>query len=275
MLKRDEEMSSPSSLLKSFLSLIGLGEIKLPEKINIKMLNGNKKYEIDETHITINLNGLSEAENQAFSTYIGALRASKEEYLLMERKSYEVLNELYKLDPDFQAIEKLQNVLSPEDYGAVEGAVYIKYLKDKGRFAEISERKKQIRHDYGERGNTITNLYTAGYFHEIFLPLYDELLKEPGNMEEFRLIFDRLIRDFPLAIFINQQMNVDDVKNLIKNKITRNKRYGIMKLNIHGINKSNCDNIKEAIRLLEEEKELTFTKALDEISNIIMVKLEF
>lgn len=258
------------------LSLFGIVEqTKLPERIDFNVLSGNRKYEITNNNLTLNLNGLSSEENLALSEYVNALRASKQNYLLMENKSYEVLNELYRLDPDFQSIQKLQNVLIPEDYGAVEDAVYIKYLGDKKRYAEINDRKKQIRNDYGERGNVISNLYTAGYFHGIFLPLYDFLMKEPNNAEEFRLIFDRLIRDFPLAIFINHHMTLEDIKSLIKNKITKNQKYGIKKLNIHGINKNNCDNIKEVIKMLEEEKNIPFTKSVDEISNIIMVKLDF
>lgn len=269
-------MTAPPDFLKKFLSLIGIKwEIKLPERINLKVLSENQKYETINNYINVDLNSLSQEENHAFSEYVNSLRTSKQEYLLIENKSYEVLNELYKLHPDFQVIVKLQSVLSPEDYGAVEDAVYIKYLGDNGRYGEINERKKQIRNHYGERGNIISNLYSANYFHEIFLPLYDELAKEPNNMEEFKLIFDKLIRDFPLAIFINYHMKLEDVKSLIKNKIIKNQKYGIKKLNIHGINKKNCDNIKEAIKLLEEERSLTFTKSIEEISNIIMVKLEF
>ena len=70
-------------------------------------------------------------------------------------------------------------------------------------------------------------------------------------------------------------MNLEDTKTLIKNRIIKNKKYGIKKLNIHGINKGNCDNIKEAIKILEDEKEIAFTKVMDEINDIIMVKLEF
>ena len=268
-----------ASLLRQFLSTLGIKDIaKLPERINIKVLSDNKKHEITNNYTTLNLNieTLSPEQNKAFAEYISALKSSKEQnYIAMESKSYSVIEELYKINPDFKAIGKLANVLLPEDYGALEDAVYIKYLGEKSRFSEISERKKQIRYEYGERGNTITNLYTAGYFHGIFLPLYDELLKDPNNSDEFKLIFDRLIRDFPLAIFINTNMGLEEVKTTMKNKILKNQKYGIRKLHIHGINKQNCDNIKEAIRLLEEEKEIIFNKTVDEINNIILVKLEF
>ncbi|MCL5100585.1 MAG: hypothetical protein M1122_01350 [Candidatus Marsarchaeota archaeon] len=268
-----------ASLLRRFLSTLGIKDIvKLPERIDIKVLSDNKKHEITNNYNTLNLNigSLSPEQNKAFAEYIAALKTSKEQdYIVMESKSYAVIEELYKINPNFQAISKLATTLLPEDYGALEDAVYIKYLSDNSKFSEIPERKRQIRYEYGERGNTITNLYTAGYFHGIFLPLYDELLKDPNNLDEFKLIFDRLIRDFPLAIFINRTMSLEEVKATIKNKILKNQKYGIKKLHIHGINKQNCDNIKESVRLLEEEKELTFTKTIDEISNIIMVKLEF
>ncbi|MBU6392105.1 MAG: hypothetical protein KGI00_01570 [Candidatus Micrarchaeota archaeon] len=269
---------NPAVLLKKFLATLGIKNlVKLPEKIEINILNGNRKHEITNnyTNLTINLQALSPEENTAFAEYMRALKENNENYLVMEKKSYSVIQELHKINSDFKAIEKLQTILLPEDYGALEDAVYIKYLKDNRRFAEIYDRKKQIRYDYGERGNTITNLYTAGYFHDIFLPLYDELSKDPTTLEEFKFIFDKLIRDFPLAVFINFHMGLDEVKNLIKDKILKNKKYGIDKLYIHGINKQNCDNIKEAIKILEEEGEITFTKNIEQISDILMVKLEF
>ena len=106
--------------------------------------------------------------------------------------------------------------------------------------------------------------------------MYDDLSKKDRGIGEFKLTFDKLIRDFPLAIFINHLMTIENVKMLIKNKITNNIKYGIKKLHIHGINETNCRNIREAIRLLQEEAEISFTATeFEEKNNIILVTLKF
>ena len=274
MPKRSGKLEVPE-FLKKFLSSLGIKDlVKLPERIELKVLSDNKKYEITNT-FNINLDALSPEQNKAFAEYIQGLKNSKQDYLVIESKSYAVIEELYKINPNFKAVKKLEGALLPEDYSALEDAVYIEHLTETKNFKEIPERKRQIRYEYGERGNTITNLYTAGYFQGIFLPLYDDLLKDPNNLDEFRLVFDKLIRDFPLAIFINRSMDLDLVKSTIKEKILRNQKYGIKKLHVHGINRQNCNNIKEAIRLMEEENAFPFTKTIDEIGDIIMVRLDF
>lgn len=264
-----------SSLFKKFLTLLGVEEIKLADKINIKILSGNNKYEITKNVINLDYSKLSKEEKREFLESMKKLRES-DDYLVMENKSFEVVGELSKIDDGFNQIKKLKQILTVEDYSALEDSVYIDYLSKKDRREEIGRYKQQIIRQFGQRGNTICNLYTAGYFHGIFLPLYDDLSKKDGGLEEFKLTFDKLIRDFPLAIFINHLMTTNDVKTLIKNKVTNNIKYGIKKLHIHGINETNCKNIREAIKILQEEAEITFTITESEEKNsIILVTLEF
>jgi hypothetical protein len=106
--------------------------------------------------------------------------------------------------------------------------------------------------------------------------MYEDLSNSENGIEEFKLTFDKLIRDFPLAIFISHLMTTNEVNTIIKDKVVNNLKYGIKKLHIHGINQTNCNNIREAIRLLQEEDEITFTTTeMEEKNSIILVTLEF
>lgn len=266
------------SFFKKFLTLLGIDELKLADKINIniKILSDNKKYEVKDGGLIFDYSKLSKEEKKEFLEAMTRMRESNEDYLVMENKYFNAAEEISKIDGGFEQIKKLKQVLSPEDYSALEDSIYINYLSKSDRRDEIGKYKQQIIRQFGQRGNTICNLYTAGYFHGIFLPLYDDISKKDEGAEEFKLTFDKLIRDFPLAIFINHLMTAEDVKMLIKNKITNNLKYGIKKLHIHGINETNCRNIHEAIRLLQEEAEISFTTTeLEEKNNIILVTLEF
>lgn len=261
---------------KKLFSLFGI-ELKAADEINITIINDNRKYEIKGNVFNTDITKYTKQEKEEF---ISAIKKMKEEpsedYLVIENKAYELIQTIPGLKEKFDEIKKFEGIITPEDYTALEDSIYIDYLSKKGLYVELSKRKNQIISRFGQRGNTICNLYTAGYFHGIFIPLYGELLKSENGIDEFKLIFDKLIRDFPLAIFINRYMSVDEVKLEIKNKIITNLKYGIKKLHIHGIDRINCNNIKEGIGLLQKENELPFkVTEMEERDNIILVTLEF
>jgi len=263
------------SFFRELFTRLGL---KLPDniEININILSGNRKFEISGNKCILDPTKFSKEESEELLEDIKNMKESDEDYLVMENKSFDTAQEISKIDGGFEQIKKLKSVLTVEDYLALEDSVYIDYLSNVGRRDEIGKYKQQIIRRFGQRGNTICNLYTAGYFHSIFLPLYDDLSKKDGGIEEFKHTFDKLIRDFPLAIFINHLMTTDEVKTLIKNKVLNNIKYGIKRLHIHGINETNCKNIREAIKLLQEEREISFTPTvIEEKDNIILVTLEF
>jgi len=244
--------------------------------INFNILSGDKKYDIIENkYIILDPNKFSKEEIKELLEAIKSMRESDDDYLVMEKDTFATVQEISKIN-EFKQIEKLKPVLTVEDYQALEDSIYIDYLSKADRRKEIGKYKQQIIRRFGQGGNIICNLYTAGYFHSIFIPLYEDLSKKDGGIDEFKSTFDKLIRDFPLAIFINHLMATDEVKTLIKNRILHNLKYGIKKLYVHGINKTNCKNIQDAIKLLDEEHEISFKiTALEEKGDIILVTLEF
>ncbi len=214
------------AVFKKLLSLLGV-DPKIADRINISLFSDNRKYEIKDSVINIDLTKFSKQEKEEFLSAMKRLRESDDDYLVMENKSYELTQNIFGLKEDFDVIKKFEGVLSPEDFAALEDSIYIDYLHKKEKHEELARRKQQIIRQFGERGNMICKLYTAGYFHGIFIPLYDELLKNENGLEEFKLTFDKLIRDFPLAIFINRFMSVEEVKTMTKNKIINNQNTGL------------------------------------------------
>lgn len=277
------EFLSVSSLLKKILSNLGLKveNIKLPENIQISILSNskifsdNKKVRIQDNKINLNFQRLNKKEKQAILDYIKEIRESQEDYLFIERNSFETVQDIKKIKNDFKTIEKYKQVFLPDDFSVLESAVYIKHLQENNNRVKIPKLKQQIRNKFGERGNTICNLYSASYFNKLIFPLYEELSKSPDfTIDNFKSTFDKLIRDFPLAIFIHRLMSVSEIKQKIRDRIETNKNYGIKKAHIHGIGKTNCENIKQAIKELEEEK-YEFSKSINEKNTIIIVTLDF
>ncbi len=275
---------SAIDILRDVLSKLGIkvDTIKFPEHIQISFLNNNSFFSNNKKVIVegnnklyFNFPRLTRKEKQEVLSYVRALRESKDDYLLLEQKSNETVEDIDNAKSSFKTLEKYKDLFIPEDFFALESSIYIKHLQDTNRSSQIQKFKQQIRNRFGERGNTISNLYSAGYFDRLIFPLYDEMSKSSDfNPESFRTTFDKLVRDFPLAVFIHRLMQVSEIKEKIINRVETNKRYGVKKAHIHGIGRINCGNIKQAIKELEDEN-YKFSKSVNEKNTIIIVTLEF
>lgn len=113
----------------------------------------------------------------------------------------------------------------------------------------VNRLKNQLRLRYGERANTICNLHTANYFADVLIPLYEEMNKR-DEVESFLPMYNRLIADFPLAIFVNQKMTKTQLESEITSRVKRGRKYGIPTLNVHGIGVSNIKLIKDVLKSL-------------------------
>ena len=105
----------------------------------------------------------------------------------------------------------------------------------------IADLKRGITMRFGDRGRNICNLCTAKYFEEFLIPLFN------ADKEPFDNIYEDLIKNSMLAVFVNQSMEVDDIPGEIKKKIAISKKYGFNFIHIHGIGQTNIDTIKKFI----------------------------
>ncbi|MFH1751649.1 MAG: hypothetical protein ABH821_01795 [archaeon] len=193
-------------------------------------------------------------------------------YLIIEETAKNTLEDIYNKKSRFIKIAFFRELLLPEDFNALEASVYIQSLFEEGK--EIRNFKKDLIIKYGERGNTICKIYSAGYFESLIMPLCIQMKSEETfSLERFRLVFDKLLREFPLAVFVNQHMNTKDILEKVEIKIAKNRKYGIHQLNIHGIGKTNCNNISKALEIIIKDKSLKIKERLEK-ENIILVIIE-
>ena len=103
-----------------------------------------------------------------------------------------------------------------------------------------------------KRGNTISNLCTAGYFEKIMIPLYNSSLTEFWRY--YDLALDMGITD----LFVNATMTTSKIRDEISRRLKLAKTYGLRYIHIHGIGKKNIKNIQECIE--KEKGSLDFTE---------------
>ncbi len=170
-------------------------------------------------------------------------------------------------------IDFFSGKIPPDDLRILKSAVVLRKQFKEGK--DVSIYKHQLSGIYGSKANTICNMCTAGYFEDFLMPLYGTMSKgENFKTEDFTIAYMQLIQDFPIAIFINSSMGLEDLEKIIRARIESNKKYEISYLNIHGIGRSNINAISTIVAKLSKPGDYT-QKNIDEKDGIIIVKLRF
>ncbi|MBI4981237.1 hypothetical protein HZC30_06830 [Candidatus Woesearchaeota archaeon] len=192
---------------------------------------------------------------------------SEEGNKLLMGETSELLDNLYQYNQnninDKQVLNFFKNNIPFNDLEALESALFLRFKFRKGE--DIKKLKADIRSRFGDRGNNICNLCTAGYFEEFLIPLYN------SSRESFDQLYELIITNFLLAIFVHQGMEQDEVKTEIDRKIKASKKYGIKFVHIHGIGERNINKIRECVT--DNESPEYLVKEIFKKDNILIIEL--
>lgn len=190
---------------------------------------------------------------------------------LLEHETSNLLEELYnyeKSNPDKSIIAFFDPIIPHADLEALEASLFLRNQFNSGH--NVAHLKQNIRSRFGDRGNNISNLCTAGYFEKFLIPLYNDI----NSPEEFGKVYEEIVSKSMLAIFVHAKTKVESIPGEISNRIILSKKFGIKFIHIHGISKKNVKKIKSYI---EEHKEYFdfFDKRIYENKekNLIIVEL--
>jgi hypothetical protein len=130
-------------------------------------------------------------------------------------------------------------IIPLEDFEALNSALYLRevFLSN----GDVSKLKQDIRKRFGDRGNTIANLCTAGYFEKFLMPLYN------SSKEKFNELYEIIVAKSVLAIFVHSDMTQEQIPKEITYKLEISTKYGIKFIHIHGIGILNVNKIKKTM----------------------------
>ncbi len=204
--------------------------------------NDNRKTYIDITK----LDALSLAKLQA----IIPEAVQQENAVVLEEKSKKLLDDFRSIDQQHKdMVDYFRGKIPATDIEILRAAIYLKSTLDQKR--PVAGIKEDLNYRYGQRGNNISNLYSAGYFESVIKPLYEEMKKLPDfSLEQFQKTYDKIVTQIPFAVFCNKSMTAEELKQIVIMKVKRNVRYGIRQLNIHGIGRGNADKVLKVVEEL-------------------------
>jgi len=191
---------------------------------------------------------------------------------LLEKKSDSLLENLYKYNKEDNKDKSILSFFKPiipfSDLEALEASLFLRYKFSQDRC--IHNLKSDIRKRFGDRGNNIANLVTAGYIEGFLMLLYND------SQETFKKVYDDVVGKSIVAVFVHRGMEPTEITSQISKRIEISKKYGIRFIHIHGISKSNVEKIKLCI---EENKQYFdfFEKKIyeNEEKDILVVELLF
>ena len=222
-------------------------------------------YDPNEKRLDINLSNLSNDNREKIGKLVkDHINDGK---LLLENRTSKLLhrlNDFRKSKTHVAVLDFFKNLIPLTDYEALEASLFLRHIFTlKG---DVTKLKRDIRERFGERGKNIANLCTAGYFEQFLIPLYN------SSKERFFELYDVIVSKSPVAVFVHENMQEEQIISELRSKVEISKRYGIKFIHIHGIGNNNVFRVKQFIR---EQRDYIgfFDKDIYEKENIIIVEL--
>lgn len=197
--------------------------------------------------------------------------------VILEEKSSVKVGAVVDSLPDIHEVtNKFKAIIPASDVPLLQACVYLRLKFDRGE--SVSSMKTEIIRVFGTRGGNFSNLCTAGYLEEWFLPLYDELVRaNPDNPIEakarFLAIYKTIVNELPWTEFVSARQSAEMVMEHIIEKMTRNIENGVRFMNIHGIGEGNVGKVVTMLPELQKKIGAVAVR-IDQDPSRIFVRLE-
>jgi hypothetical protein len=166
--------------------------------------------------------------------------------------------------------------IPPDDFDALRSSLYLRdRFKEGAGWEEISRLKMGIIKVYSRRGRNISDLCSAGYFDTLIRKIYEDTISSGYSKEEFLLVYNIIIEEGILAVFVSEGMTEKQIEFEIEGKIRRNKEYGLHFLYVHGIGSENLRKIRNVTYNLKDQYRSSMKFYSKEVANILSVKISF
>lgn len=144
-----------------------------------------------------------------------------------------------------------KGLVPKEDLPILSVAIMISISSANEDRARVAQLKSDVVQRFGVRANMICNLYKAGYFDTVLLPMKELMDQNVISPQEFSDAYETMVTESPTAVFVGRAVTYDKIKQILLCKVNKNKDNDINYLNIHGIG---TENIATINRLLDDKE---------------------
>ncbi len=246
---------------------------EIVEQVGVTTSNENSEkvlYLEGKRQLIINADKLTDSEKEELSKIL-IERKTERDKAIFRAEDLEIFDELASYNSsqnkraDDALLEYFKDKIPEYDLDALANSLFLRSQSKKGK--NIVHLKQQISQRFGMRGNNIANLCNADYFEKFIYPLYSYTERKKADS-----IYELVIKNAVLAIFVNSNMSIDDLEDEVKQKIISSYTYEFPGFFIHGINPTNVKTIKEWVEKNKESGELLIETIYD-TSEIMVVRI--
>ncbi|MHB1810946.1 MAG: hypothetical protein ACYDCP_06115 [Thermoplasmataceae archaeon] len=228
--------------------------VKLKAKNSIVIINNPDKdplsFDKNGERVTINLDKLEKEQQEELGIIIK--EAFEEDRELFKENLLGYVSELEDYneeDPDKELLAYFREKLTKEDFEILRISLF---LRSRYRLKEnVSKIKEDIVKKFGDRGKNIANLCSTEYFENFIKPLWEVIHKSIEDKEtadrEFYQIFELIVKNGLLAVFVHHYLTADKLSSLISKRIEESVRYGFAmvseQLYIHALSRQNVTTV--------------------------------
>lgn len=266
-------------ILEQLQGLIKIVDLSQLRKSIIKVVSDNhlSLFTVYKNQYTINLSPDLKPEELEMAKKLLKGLVIEDGRVLLDESSNQKIQDFKQLEsgkPTQVKIEFFRSILSPSDLTILRASLYLAEVHARGDRDLAHKLKKEISDIHGLRGRNIANLCTAGYFETIIKPLYEEMAKRSDfTIDAFRKAYDTIVMSYPFAVFISNESGYSHSRKEVIDKMEYDKRYGIHKLNIHGIGEQ---NVKKILKIVADLTSFyTDQPKIESSNNQIMVTIFF
>ncbi len=216
------------------------------------VLNPSKKS------IDVNINALKPKAQEKFLKKI-VQSMNDDVDAIVEKDSYQVIETVKKGEragPIKAELDELRAHLPDGDMPILRAGLVLRSAFVTGQpigGKTVKDLKDDIRLRYGDRGNKIANMCTAGYFETLVIPCLRILKNSGKTVPEIKKELNFIIEESAFAFFVPSSMKEKDVCEKAIAKIESNKQSGKPYLNVHGIGLKNVKSIRALKEVVKEE----------------------
>lgn len=247
-----------------------IGELKLLEKLktlarDVNFININSNNKEVHYHLHIPDSGRTNPEElNRVKEFLEMLPSSDNGYLMVTPEVEEkvlILDEYEKDGLDKDLINFVDKNLPKADANIWYASLVMKSKFEAGENIENIKQSIVVKH--GDRGRNISNLCSANYLSSLIVPLFEHLVTESNELAQFKIIYEDIVMECPLAVFVSKSKTREKIKAEIIGKIQVVLKYGHAKVAVHGIGLDNVKTIQSLVSEIEQETNLVDNVDID------------
>ena len=214
----------------------------------INSINAKKGSNVNINIINIQLPENEEARLSYAKKLLREFNSGEAQFI--EKESIEDLIDCKETSTNEEnELEKLNDIIPRHDIFLIRTGLYIKKLNESGEVSRAKRVREQATKNASQRSRNVINLASAGFYENYIIPLCENKTNDDAIE-----MYNEITKDLPGIVFVNSNMDEDDVLKIVRRKIEEKENYHleVKNISVNGLQKC-CEIIKNVRDVVKQD----------------------